>query len=53
MTYHGRKPWENAAAWGFDDDRWELYDLEKDPAECHDLMEGRDTANLKDPMVER
>jgi arylsulfatase A-like enzyme len=53
VTYHGRKPWENVAAWGFDDDHWELYDLEKDPAECHDLMEGRDTANLKDPMVKK
>jgi arylsulfatase len=21
VTYHGRKPWENAAAWGFDDDK--------------------------------
>ena len=31
VTYHGRKPWENTAAWGFDDDHWELYDLEKDP----------------------
>jgi arylsulfatase A-like enzyme len=53
VTYHGRKPWENYAAWGFDEDHWELYDLEKDPAECHDLMEGRDTANLKDPMVKK
>ncbi len=53
VTYHGRKPWENNAAWGFDEDHWELYDLEKDPAECHDLMEGRDLANLKDPMVKK
>jgi arylsulfatase A-like enzyme len=53
VTYHGRKPWENLAAWGFDEDHWELYDLEADPAECHDLMEGRDTANLKDPMVKK
>jgi arylsulfatase A-like enzyme len=53
VTYHGRKPWENTAAWGFDEDHWELYDLEADPAECHDLMEGRDTANLKDPMVKK
>jgi arylsulfatase len=53
VTYHGRKPWENTAAWSFDDDRWELYDLEKDAAECHDLMEGRDLANLKDPMVKK
>ena len=31
VTYHGRKPWENAAAWGFDDDHWELYDLDRGP----------------------
>src|SRR5262249_50799095 len=45
--------WENTAPWGFDEDHWELYDLEKDPAECHDLMEGRDRANLDDPMVKK
>ena len=53
VTYHGRKPWENAAAWGFDEDHWELYDLAKDPAEAHDLMAGRDSANLDDPMVKK
>ena len=53
VTYHGRKPWENAAAWGFDEDHWELYDLAEDPAEAHDLMEGRDAANLDDPMVKK
>jgi arylsulfatase len=53
VTYHGRKPWEDTAAWTFDEDHWELYDLEKDPAECHDLMEGRDRANLADPIVKK
>lgn len=53
VTYHGRKPWENEAAWGFDEDHWELYDIEKDPSECHDLMEGRDAANLDDPHVKK
>jgi arylsulfatase A-like enzyme len=53
VTFHGRKPWENRAAWGFDDDRWELYDLEKDPSECHDLMAGRNVTNLDDPMVKK
>jgi arylsulfatase len=53
VTYHGRKPWEDTAAWGFDEDHWELYDLEKDPSECHDLMQGRDRANLEDPMVKK
>ncbi len=53
VTYHGRKPWENRAAWGFDDDHWELYDLTKDPSECHDLMEGRTFTDLQDPMVKK
>lgn len=53
VTYHGRKPWENNAAWTFDQDHWELYDLEKDPSECHDLMKGRELSNLQDPMVKK
>ena len=53
VTFHGRKPWENRAAWGFDDDRWELYDLEKDPSECHDLMAGRQITDLDDPMAKK
>jgi arylsulfatase A-like enzyme len=53
VTFHGRKPWENRAAWGFDDDRWELYDLERDPSECHDLMAGRNVTSLDDPMVKK
>jgi arylsulfatase A-like enzyme len=53
VTYHGRKPWENTAAWSFDDDHWELYDLAADPAECHDLMAGKDISNLKDPVVRK
>jgi len=53
VTYHGRKPWENKAAWTFDDDHWELYDLANDPTESNDLMKGRDSANLDDPMVKK
>jgi arylsulfatase len=53
VTYHGRKPWENEAAWGFDEDHWELYDLEKDPSECHDLVERKDHADMSDPIVKR
>jgi arylsulfatase A-like enzyme len=52
-TYHGRKPWENKAAWGFDEDHWELYDLTEDPSESNDLMKDRDRANLDDPVVKR
>ncbi|MEO6417758.1 MAG: sulfatase/phosphatase domain-containing protein, partial [Polyangiaceae bacterium] len=53
VTYHGRKPWENKAAWDFDQDHWELYDLEKDPSECHDLMADRPLSNIDDPMVKK
>jgi arylsulfatase len=53
VTYHGRKPWENRAAWGFDEDHWELYDLDADPAECHDLMADRALGDMADPMVKR
>jgi arylsulfatase A-like enzyme len=53
VTYHGRKPWENRAAWSFDDDHWELYDLEKDPSECHDLMEGLTAKDLEHPTVKK
>lgn len=52
VTYHGRKPWENHAAWSFDQDHWELYDLQADPTECHDLVAGKDMA-LDDPMVQK
>lgn len=52
-TYHGRKPWESRAAWSFDEDHWELYNLTDDPSECNDLMAGRDRANLDDPLVRR
>ncbi|MET0595470.1 MAG: arylsulfatase, partial [Polyangiaceae bacterium] len=32
---------------------WELYDLENDPSECHDLLAGRDAKDLSDPMVKK
>jgi arylsulfatase len=53
VTYHGRKPWENYAHWRFDEDHWELYDLENDPSECHDLVKDADKTNLGDPMVKK
>ncbi|WP_417505752.1 arylsulfatase [Microbacterium sp.] len=53
VTYHGRKPWENAAAWSFDEDKWELYHVAEDPAEAHNLMEGKDASNLDDPDVRK
>ena len=52
-TYHGRKPWENKAAWGFDQDHWELDNLADDPSEANDLMKDQDGADLDDPMVKQ
>ena len=53
VTYHGRKPWENESPIKFDDDHWELYDLEKDPAECHDLMEKGDVKDIDHPTTKK
>jgi arylsulfatase len=53
VTYHGRKPWENQAAWTFDDDHWELYDLANDPSECRDLMASKSLREQDDPLVKR
>ena len=39
VTYHGRLPWESDAKWSFDEDKWELYNVEEDFSECHDLSE--------------
>jgi arylsulfatase A-like enzyme len=39
VTYHGRLPWENGARWSFDEDKWELYNVEEDFSECHDLAD--------------
>jgi arylsulfatase A-like enzyme len=39
VTFHGRLPWENKAKWSFDEDKWELYNVEKDFSECHNLAD--------------
>jgi arylsulfatase len=39
VTFHGRLPWESGSKWSFDEDKWELYNLEEDISECHDLAE--------------
>ncbi|UJR83851.1 arylsulfatase [Sandaracinus amylolyticus] len=36
---HGRLPWETQGSYSFRDDRWELYDLEKDFSQGEDLAE--------------
>jgi hypothetical protein len=53
VTYHGRKPWESRSAWGFDDDHWELYDIQNDPSECHDLMADVNAQDLSEPNVRK
>lgn len=53
VTYHGRKPWENVAAWSFEEDHWELYNLTEDPSESNDLMAGRDISQGDDPIVKK
>ena len=39
VTFHGRLPWESQANGGLIEDKWELYDVENDFSECHDLAE--------------
>ena len=39
VTFHGRQPWENKAKWSFDEDKWELYNVEEDFSEYNDLAE--------------
>ena len=39
VTYHGRLPWENKARWSFDEDKWELYNVEEDFSECNNLAD--------------
>jgi arylsulfatase len=36
---HGRLPWETAGSADFDDDRWELYNIEDDFSQSEDLAE--------------
>jgi arylsulfatase A-like enzyme len=39
VTYHGRQPWENKSKWSFDEDKWELYNVEEDFSECRNLAD--------------
>src|SRR5262249_9647793 len=36
---HGRLPWETHGTFGFDDDKWELYNIDKDFSQAVDLAE--------------
>jgi arylsulfatase A-like enzyme len=37
VTFHGQLPWENKPKWTFDEDKWELYNVEDDFSEYDDL----------------
>jgi len=39
VTFHGQLPWENKPKWSFDEDKWELYKVDEDFSQCHDLAE--------------
>jgi arylsulfatase len=54
VTYNGRLPWESRSKYAnVDEQKWELYKIDEDPAEAKDLMEGKDLSNLTDPIVRR
>jgi arylsulfatase len=44
---HGRLPWENAGSYNFDEDKWELYNLDEDFSEAHDVA-AENPAKLKE-----
>jgi arylsulfatase len=39
VTFHGRQPWESEAKWSFDEDKWELYNVDQDFSEYNDLAD--------------
>lgn len=43
---HGRLPWETSGSWSFDEDTWELYNIEKDFSQAVDLAE-KEPARLR------
>jgi hypothetical protein len=54
VTYNGRAPWEaNSTYANFDEQQWELYNIDDDPAEANDLLAGRSLGDLEDPMVKK
>jgi arylsulfatase len=54
VTYNGRLPWESRSKYAnVDEQTWELYKLDEDPAEANDLMQGKDLGNLNDPVVRK
>jgi arylsulfatase len=53
VTFNGRLPWEGDSDLAFEDQVWELYNIDEDPAEANDLMEGRSLTDLDDPAVKK
>ena len=44
---HGRLPWVTAGSASFDDDKWELYNIDKDFSQANDLV-AKEPAKLRD-----
>jgi arylsulfatase len=54
VTHNGRLPWEGKSRYeNIDQQEWELYNLDEDPAEAHDLLKGRSLADREDPIVQK
>jgi arylsulfatase A-like enzyme len=52
VTFNGRLPWESRSRYeNIDEQQWELYNVQDDPAEAHDLLDGKSLGDLDDPMV--
>ena len=54
VTFNGRLPWESRSRYeNIDEQQWELYNVQDDPAEAHDLLDGKSLGDLDDPMVKK
>lgn len=54
VTYNGRLPWESRSKYhNVDEQQWEMYNVEEDPAEATDLLKGKSLADMKDPVVRK
>lgn len=54
VTFNGRLPWENRSKFkSVDEQQWEMYDIEADPAEANNLLQGKKLSDLTDPLVQK
>jgi len=54
VTFNGRFPWESRSRFqSVDEQQWEMYNIEEDPAEANDLLKGKALGDLKDPIVRK